>query len=164
MFTVASNLTNSMEQDPSWEANSCSASQQIPLSTSNPKIHYRVHSSTQLVHILSQMHPIHNLPPYLPKIPAKIMSFHLRLCLPNSLSFRFSAPKLCKRIFLSPMRARSPTHLVLLVYGLQIAYINIAIQRQRQTDICHPDSFVAFHVTGNETEKRCILPQVTKLG
>jgi hypothetical protein len=36
------NLTNCMEQSPSWEANRFSASQEIPQILLNPKIYYRV--------------------------------------------------------------------------------------------------------------------------
>jgi hypothetical protein len=39
------NLTNSMEQSPSWEANSHSASQEIPSLLRNQKVHYRVDKS-----------------------------------------------------------------------------------------------------------------------
>jgi hypothetical protein len=40
---------NSMEQSPSWEANSHSASQEIPCLLLNPKVHHHVHWSLPLV-------------------------------------------------------------------------------------------------------------------
>jgi hypothetical protein len=63
-----SEQTNSKEQNSSWEANSRSTSQEISLLLCNPNIHYRVHKSPPLVPILSQMNPIHILPPYFSKI------------------------------------------------------------------------------------------------
>jgi hypothetical protein len=42
-----------MEGSPSWEADSHSATKQIPCLLWSPKFHYRFHKLSQLVHILS---------------------------------------------------------------------------------------------------------------
>jgi hypothetical protein len=44
-----------MQQSPSWEANSHSASQDIPHLLWNQKFHYCVHKSLPLVPVLSEL-------------------------------------------------------------------------------------------------------------
>jgi hypothetical protein len=55
------------------EANSHSASQEIPHLLWNSKTHYYVHNSPPLIPILSQMHPAHTFPSYHPKIYSNII-------------------------------------------------------------------------------------------
>jgi hypothetical protein len=78
-----------VEQSASWEARSHSSSQEILHLLGNPNVYYRVHKSSPLVPILSQMHPVHNLPPYFHKINSNIFSSTPRSC-KWSLLFRFS--------------------------------------------------------------------------
>jgi hypothetical protein len=71
-------FTNSMHQNPSWEADSCSVSWEISRLQWNPKTHYRVFKRPQLVPVLSQFNPIHTLKSYFFKIRS-VLSYHLRL-------------------------------------------------------------------------------------
>jgi hypothetical protein len=62
-----------MEDSPFWEANSHSASQEIPYLLWNPIAHFRIHKSPLMVPILSQMNSVYILPPYSPKIHFNII-------------------------------------------------------------------------------------------
>jgi hypothetical protein len=72
-----------MEQNPSWETDSCSARQESPRHLWNPKGHYRVHKNPLLDPILCQMNPVHILIWYLRSI--LILFSHVTLCFPGSL-------------------------------------------------------------------------------
>jgi hypothetical protein len=75
--------TNFMQLSPSWKAASCAAIQELPSNLWNPKVHYRVHKSPPLVHIQSQIDPVHITPSYLRSI--LILSTHLCLGLLSGL-------------------------------------------------------------------------------
>jgi len=49
-------LTNSMEQIPSWEANSHSDNQEFLRLLRNAMVHFRVRKSSPLVFVLNQIH------------------------------------------------------------------------------------------------------------
>jgi len=52
-------FVNSTKQNSSWEANSFTASQEIPRILRNPKVLYRIHNSPPPVSILNQHDPVH---------------------------------------------------------------------------------------------------------
>jgi hypothetical protein len=64
-FIFDRQLADSTEQNPSWEADSHSPSQEIPLLLWNPKFHDRVHNTSSLVPILSPMYRVYNFSSYL---------------------------------------------------------------------------------------------------
>jgi hypothetical protein len=70
------NLTNSTEQSPFWEANSSLAGQEIPRILWNPKFNYRVHKRPPPVPILGQINPIH-------VSPSHLLKTHFNIILPS---------------------------------------------------------------------------------
>jgi len=70
------------------EANSHSVSQ-IPCILWNPKVYYHIHKGPAAIPILSQMYPVHTLPPYSPKIHSNIIFSYTPRSSKWSLPFRF---------------------------------------------------------------------------
>ena len=102
-----------MEQSPSWEANSPSASQEISRILWNPNVHYRVHKSSPHIPILNQINLIYAPIPLL-EDPFLILSSHLRLGLPSGLLPPGIPTKVMYAPLLSPIRATYLAHLILL--------------------------------------------------
>jgi hypothetical protein len=76
-------LTHSLlEPSPSYGAANCAATQELPSILWNPKVHYRIHKSPLPVPVLSQIDPVHTIPPYLSEIHFNIVP-NVRLGLPS---------------------------------------------------------------------------------
>jgi hypothetical protein len=90
-----------MELSPSREAASCADTQELPCILWNPKVHYRVHKSSNWSLILRQISPARTTPSYLSKIqrnmyypPTYVLvflvvsslnrHFYSKLCISNS--------------------------------------------------------------------------------
>jgi hypothetical protein len=101
-----------MEQGPYWKANGSSAGQEILSILWTPKVDYRIYNSPPPVPILSQLNPVHALPP--PPHPTfwrsiLILSSHLRMGLPSSLLPSRLPTKILHAALPSPIHAIRPT-------------------------------------------------------
>ena len=101
-----------MEQSLSWEANSSSASQEIPPILWNPKVHYCMHKSLPPVPFLSQIVPVHALHPTSWR-SILILSSHLWLGLPSGLLPSGFPTKTLYTPLHSPIHATCTAHLIL---------------------------------------------------
>jgi hypothetical protein len=114
--TVAENrllmeLSNSVEQSPSWEVNSYLRSQEIAPILWNLKVHYHIHNSPPLVSTLSKINPVLAHTSYFLKIRFNIILPPMRRFSKLSHSLRFphqnsictSPPPICTTL---------PVHLI----------------------------------------------------
>jgi hypothetical protein len=101
-----------MQQGPSREADSRSASREIPRLLSSPKVRYRVHMGLLLALILNQVNPEHSFTPYLSNI-------HFNIILtskPKSLKSFFPGfrTEMLYNFLIFPMHATFSAHLIFL--------------------------------------------------
>jgi hypothetical protein len=129
-----------MEQTSSLEANSHSASQEIPRLLWHPKVHYHVHKSLPLVPVLNHMLPVHTFSNYFPNIHSNtVFTFTLRSSAFSS--FHIFQPNYCNN-FSTPhacyMNCTSHSswldHTNNIWYRVQVMKLLIM---QSSSDFCH---------------------------
>ena len=115
------NVFNSIEQSPSWEANTCWVSQEMPRILWNPKVHYRIHKSPPSVPILRHINPVH-VPHLIAWRFILTLFSHLRLGLPNRFIPSGLPTNTLYASLPSSKRARYPAHLIFLNLNTRIMF------------------------------------------
>jgi hypothetical protein len=112
---------NFMVLRPFREANSHSASREVPHLLWDPKVHYRIHKGPTLVPIPSQMHIASNVLLSFSKIRYNFIS-NLLLGLQSALFPSDFPTKILHAFLISPMRATCSTHFMLLYFVTVITF------------------------------------------
>jgi hypothetical protein len=113
-------ITNAIEQSPPLEANSCTASQEIPNLLQNPTVQIRVHSRLPAGPILRKR--IQYTFSYTISLrPILILSSHRSLSFPSDqFSSRVSTFIIMYAFFICPLHVTGPAHRILLYFNVII--------------------------------------------
>jgi len=103
-------LTNSMEQNPPWEANSHLASQEVPCLVCNPKVHYHVHKGLR-------GDPTYPEPDAVDTFSTCFLMIHFNIQPSTPRSYRWSLPsgflsKILYAFLISPIHTTCPAHFI----------------------------------------------------